>query len=320
MIRRLVCLLLVLLCAISPCLAEEPAVSFPEPDSAVVYPPEEFEFLKRVYAAGEKKIASYESETVSYLIESFNMEGTKCILTRVWVQDPARQFRKANAEWGAGLANVKDLGRKVKGAVLVTNASGYITKGYPDVPANYPGSPSDYYNTTLGSLVITDGEILRELEGVPFCGLALSEEGISMYRGADNSFVLATNPTQTWAFFEVCAMQENGTDLLPEEKDLVTDKDKELVKMKHARTVLARINRNNYVFLHIPYGTAYRGMNLYRINEFFFEHFDAEWVYNLDGGYSSSLYYCNQPQKKNAALTLVVPHTQKVADVLCITE
>ena len=317
--RRMLCLLLVLLCGLAPCLAEG-SLSFVETDSTTVFPPEELEFLKGVYAAGERKIASYDSDTVRYLIESFNMEGTKCILTRVWVQDPARQFRKVNADWGVSLANVKDLGRKIPGAVLVSNASGYVTKGYPDLPENYPGKPSDYYYTTLGSLVITEGKTLRELEGVPFYGLALSEEGISMYRGADNSFVLATNPSQTWAFFEYCAMQENGTDLLPEEKELVTDKQKELVKAKHARTVLARINRNNYVFLHIPYGKSYRGMNLYRINQFFFEHFNAEWVYNLDGGYSSSLYYCNQPQKKNAALTLVVPHTQKVADVLCITE
>ena len=77
--RRMLCLLLVLLCGLAPCLAEDGLV-FVETDSEAVFPPEELEFLKGVYAAGERKIASYESDTVKYLIESFNMEGTKCIL------------------------------------------------------------------------------------------------------------------------------------------------------------------------------------------------------------------------------------------------
>ena len=91
-----------------------------------------------------------------------------------------------------------------------------------------------------------------------------------------------------------------------------------MAKEKHARTVLARINRNNYVLLHVPYGTALRGLSLYRINEFLSGLFQAEWIYNLDGGYSTSLVY--RPQKKNAALFQLVPNVQKVADLLCFTE
>ena len=65
-------------------------------------------------------------------------------------------------------------------------------------------------------------EILRNLEGVPFYGLALSENGIDLYRGADNGMVLASSPRQTWAFLESCAMMrqgKNGSEGLPYAQD-----------------------------------------------------------------------------------------------------
>ena len=303
--RRILCLTLALLCLLCPCLAEDSAAFLSDENAETVYPPAEYTFTQRQYD-------SYVSDSLIFTIESFYLYNAKCILTKIWVQDPARQIRKANAAWGKSLSAPKELAKKIPEAVLVTNASGYVTKGYPDIPESYPGKPSDYYFTTLGSLVITEGKIFRELEGVPFYGLALSESGINMYRGADNELVLATQPRQTWAFFETCAMQENGIDLLPEQGTWP------MASEQHARTVLARVNRNNYLLLHIPYGTELHGMSLYRINEFFFENFETEWVYNLDGGYSTSMLY--KPQKKNATLVRLVPNVQKVADILCFTE
>ena len=41
-------------------------------------------------------------------------------------------------------------------------------------------------------------------------------------------------------------------------------------------------------------------------------------MYNLDGGYSTGLYY--RTDKENARLTMLIKSTQRVADVLCITE
>ncbi len=305
MIRRIVCLLLALLCGAAPCLAEESAPAEPEP---AVFP-------RETYNLGIRNLRVYdrfETDTLAFTIESFTMEGARWVLTEIWVQDPARQIRKINAEWGVDLAAPIDMARQFPEAMLLTNASGYISKTYPDIPESYPGEPSDYYYTTLGSLVITEGEILRKLDGVPFYGLALSEDGISMYRGADIEDVLATQPTQTWAFFEPCAIQENGEEVLPEEGTWP------MAEEKHPRTVLARINRNNYVLLHIPYGTKLRGVSLYRISEFFSEHFTTEWIYNLDGGYSSSLIYRVQKQRTN--IRRVVPNVQKIADMLCFTE
>lgn len=315
--RRFLGLLLALLCCFCTVCAEAesgPGLSGLEvtdldpfsPETEEVFPPEEYEF------SGKRVSAHYESDTVIYTIESFTLDSIPCLLTKIWVRDPERQIRKVNAPWGESLAWPLDLARQLPETVLATNASGYITKQYPDIPESYPGVPEDYFNTTLGSLVITDGEILRNLEGVPFYGLALSKDGIAMYRGADNDMVLATSPLQTWAFFESCAMTEGSEDLLPKEGTWPMAKD------HYPRSVLARVNRNNYLMLHVPNRDDSHGLSLYRISRFFMLHFETEWVYNLDGGFSSALIY--RTQEKNARLKLLAPGRQKVADILCITE
>ena len=317
MIRRFLCFLLALLCCVG-CVRAESA-SGPEssgfavtdldlsvPESVEAYPPETYDF------SGKRISARYESDTVRYTIESFTLDSIPCLLTKIWVRDPERQIRKANAPWGESLANPMDLAKQIPETVLATNASGYITKQYPDIPESYPGEPSDYYFTTLGSLVVTDGEILRKLDGVPFYGLALSADGISLYRGADNAMVLASSPRQTWAFFESCAMMVNGEDLLPEEGDWP------MAKEQHPRVVLARVNRNNYLLLHVPVRQDSHGLSLYRINLFFMRNFETEWVYNLDGGHSTTLIY--RTREKNARLTRIAPNRQPVADILCFTD
>ena len=317
MIRRLLCFLLALVCFPYTAFAE--SVSVPESSGFVVsdldaedpekpadYPPAEYEFT------GKRLCAAYSSDTVIYSIESFTIDNALCLLTKVWVRDPQRQIRKVNAPWGKSLSNPLKLAQQIPETVLATNASGYITKQYPDIPESYPGVPSDYFFTTLGSLVITDGEILRNLEGVPFYGLALSENGIELFRGADNEMVLASSPRQTWAFFESCAMMVNGEDVLPEEGAWP------MAREQHPRTVLARVNRNNYLMLHVPNRQDSHGLSLYQINRFFMRNFETEWVYNLDGGYSTAL-IC-KTQEKNARLTRIAPNRQPAADILCITD
>ena len=311
MIRRLLCFLLAVLCfpaAVSAEAASAAEISGSEVSAVSgepVFPPEEYEFSKRVSAR-------YESDTLIYTIESFTLDSVLCLLTKVWVADPERQIRKVNAPWGESLAAPLDLARQIPETVLATNASGYITRAYPDLPEGYPGVSADYYYTTLGSVVVTDGEVLRNLEGVPFWGLALTADGIRLYRGADNEEVLSANPRQTWAFFEPCAMQVDGEDTLPEEGTWP------MAREQHPRTVLARVNRNNYLMLHVPNREDSWGLSLYRINRFFFSHFETEWVYNLDGGYSTTLIY--KTQEKNARLKRLVPNRQQVADILCFTE
>jgi hypothetical protein len=245
-------------------------------------------------------------------MEKMKMEGEICYLTRIWVKDPANQIRKATSPWKKDVAYPDRIVRQIPETVLAINGSGFVSPLYPWIPEDYPGVSKDYHYTPLGSVAVTDGEVLRNLEGVPFWGLALTADGITLYRGADNAGVLAEKPSQTWAFFENAVMQVNGENLLPEEGT------SPLVQEKHTRTILARINRNNYVLMNvIEYGNS-RGASLYWLNDYFSEHFRAEWVYNLDGGYSSSLIY--RTQEKKPRLIRHVVNRQGIMDILCFTE
>ncbi len=304
--RRFLCFFLVLAVCFCAACAEDGFTGFVEEDVTAECPPAEYTFT------GKRVSAQYASDTAVWTIESFTWDRAFCLLTKLWVKDPARQIRKVNAPWGEDLGWTPDLALQVPGTILAVNASGFITKAYPEIPENWPGESADYYNTTLGSLVVTDGEILRNLEDVPYYGLALTEGGIVLYRGADNGAVLAAEPVQTWAFYENCALQVNGEDLLPEEGTW------SFAKTRAARTVIARVDRNNYLLLTVPYRDDSYGLSLYSINRFFSENFETEWVYNLDGGYSTGLYY--RTDKENARLTMLIKSTQRVADVLCITE
>ncbi len=303
MVRRFLCILLSLFFCLSAASGEGASAATLE--DVTEYPPAEYTFKK-------SRVASYQSDTLIYTIESFTLDSIQCYLTKIWVKDPERQIRKVNAPWGTDLAKPMVLAKSVPEIVLAANASGYITERYPDIPESYPGTPEDYYFTTLGSLVITDGEVLRYLSGIPFYGLALSGNGIDLYRGADPETVLMTDPRQTWAFFEPCAMQAFGVDLLPETDTWP------LADRNHRRTILARVNRNNYLLLHVRRNNNAYGLSLHRLNRFFSRHFVTEWVYNLDGGPSSALMY--KTQKKNARLTLLAENEQRVADIIGFTE
>ena len=117
--------------------------------------------------------AAYSSDTLRYTIVRFNLQGTTCYLSRIWMADPGRQIHKATAVWEESLAYPSDMAATVDGAALAINGSGYVSPIFPWIPENYPGVSEDYHYTPLGSLTITDGVVFRNLEGVPYYGLTL---------------------------------------------------------------------------------------------------------------------------------------------------
>ena len=251
---------------------------------------------------------TYDTPTLKYETEKFTMDGELCYLTRIWVQDPARQIRKVTGEWKKNLRFPKTMGDTVPGAAVVINGSGYVSPEFPEIPDNYPGESRDYFFTPLGSLTVTDSEVFRNLEGVPYYGLALDRDGLQMYAGADNGEVLETHPVQTWSFYTGCTMMRNNEDLLPEEW-IFADRRAE-------RTVIARRDRNNYLILTVT-GEKKRGLSLRRTVAFFQDNFDTEWVYNLDGGPSSALLVRKQGGRK---LEPVAGSKVKDLDIMAFTE
>ena len=253
-------------------------------------------------------VRTYDSPTLKYVMEKFLMEGEICYLTRVWMQDPDRQIRKAASNWEKDLQYPSQLAAKVQGAALAINGSGFVSPQFPEIPDNYPGESRDYYYTPLGSLTITDGEVFRNLDDVPYYGLTLDADGLQMYTGADSGEVLATEPSQTWSFYTGCPMMRDNEDILPKEWDFAD--------RKAQRTIIGREDRNNYLILAVTRERG-KGITLRRAVAFFQDNFRTEWVYNLDGGQSSAL-LCRKQDKKN--LRLLTKKGARVVDVMVFTE
>lgn len=270
---------------------------------------EEASFFDEVEADTVGKIIrTYDSPTLKYTMEKFVMEGEICYLSRIWVQDPAAQIRKATSEWKKNLKYPDRMAATVPGAVLAINGSGFVSPQYPEIPDNYPGESRDYYYTPLGSLTVTDGELFRNLDGVPYYGLALDADGLQMYVNADNETVLATQPSQTWSFYTECPMMIGNEDILPAEWDFAD--------RKANRTIIGRVDRNHYLILSATRERG-KGITLRRAVEFFRENFRTEWVYNLDGGQSSMLMSKLRGNKKMRLLTV---RDARVVDVMVFTE
>lgn len=228
-------------------------------------------------------ICTYESETLRYSLGKFGACGTTCYLAEVWVADPYRQIGKVSAPWKEAIALPLTMVESVPEIALAVNGSGYVSPVYPWIPDNYPGTNADYYYTPLGSLTVTDGEVYRDLEGVPYYGITLEKDGLQMYTGEENSAVLANEPFQTWSFYVQCPLIRDNESIL--------NIGWSFAERSAMRTVIARTDRNNYLILTVSNsGTA--GMTLFEVVDFLLYHYDhIEWAYNLDGGPSSALIY-----------------------------
>ncbi|MBQ9210945.1 MAG: phosphodiester glycosidase family protein [Clostridia bacterium] len=264
-------------------------------------------FPPREYAFDHKAYREYDSETLKYKIETFLVQGVRCYLTKVWVQDPARQIRKATSDWKKNIQLPKNMAAKIPGAALAINGSGYWNPTYRDVPGDYPGEVSDYYYTPWGSLTVTDGEVYRQLD-LPYYGLTLEADGLHMYTGQAPAEVLAANPSQTWSFRNYCPMWQDGQDLLPA--------DWSFAAAKARRTVIGRVDRNNYLLLNVT-NEGRAGLTLHEVNDFFQEYFQVEWLYDLDGGPSSALLARKQGAKK---LNAIMGGAAKDIDIMAFVE
>ena len=270
---------------------------------------EEDAFLDTAEADSVGRIVrTYDSPTLKYQMEKFKMEGEICYLTRIWVQDPARQIRKATSHWKEDVMYPDRIVKQIPETVLAVNGSGFVSPLYPEIPENYPGESKDYYYTPLGSITVKDGEVLRNLEGVSYYGLTLDADGLQMYVDADNEEVLATEPSQTWSFYTGCPMMQDNQDILPEEW--------KFADRTAARTIIGRVDRNEYVILTATKERG-RGISLRRAVTFFQDNFETDWVYNLDGGNSTAL-LCRKTGQKN--LRLALDRGAKIVDIMAFTE
>ena len=223
----------------------------------------------------------YESDTLAYTVERFQIGKTRCYFTSLWMEDPARQIRKVTAKWKKNLRRPSELAKRLDTeAMVVINGSGYVDKRFPAIPDNYPGKSPDYFYTPLGSVTVTDGEVVRVLDGVPYIGLTLEEDGLHMIHGLDPEEVLSRGVIQTWAFFPQCCLIEDGM--------LVLEPEWAFAQEKNMRTILAGMDAHHVCIFTVT-GKTSRGLSLYEAADFLMSEVRPQWAYNLDGGPSHAL-------------------------------
>ena len=254
-------------------------------------------------------VRTYESPSLDFTVERFSYAGTRIYATRIWMQDPARQIEKGTSNWRKNLMFPSDQAKKLpKKAMVAINGSGFISKAYPQIPDDYPGRSADYFNTTYGALAVTDGEVLRNLEGVRFFGVTLEADGLQLYAGASTEEVLANHPIHTWSFYDAS--------VLVLENENRTDRDWLFSNEKEARTALCRMEDGTLLILTVTKKTS-KGMTLVELADFIIDAFHPLWAFNLDGGPSSTLLVRPNP---TGTLKTVYGNTVKTADIMGFCE
>ena len=270
---------------------------------------EEDAFLDTAEADSVGRIVrTYDSPTLKYQMEKFKMEGEICYLTRIWVQDPARQIRKATSHWKEDVMYPDRIVKQIPETVLAVNGSGFVSPLYPEIPENYPGKNSEYFNTPLGSLTVTNGEVFRNLEGVPFYGITLEADGLHMYVGADNEEVLSHQPLQTWSFYDGCVLVREDVNMVDHEWQFANE--------RNIRTIIGRL-ADDTVFVLTVTAKTNEGLTMVQSADWVIEHLHPLWAFNLDGGPSSALLV--RPNR-TGALKTVYGNIVKTVDIMGFCE
>lgn len=277
----------------------------PEPTpSPTPMPPD----LVDTYDVRGTEVASHQSDTMHWRIERVEQEGAICYLTKIYLLDPGTQIRKATANWEKDIRYPVDMAAQVPDATLFINGSGYVSPTFPEIPSNYPGRSPDYYYTPLGSVTVTNGQVFRCLTGVPYYGLSLTRDSLSMHVGDDPDDVLAANPTQTWSFYVECPVIRDHQSIL--------DPNWRFTNTSAMRTIISCIDKNNFILLTVT-RDGRNALTMRQCVDYLQSAFDPLWTYNLDGGPSIALYYRLSPEDD---WVHVAGGTSKDADIMAFAD
>lgn len=233
------------------------------------------------YEVQGELVAQHVSDTLWWQIEQISVEDAGCYLVKVCMADPGRQIGKASSDWRENIMSAGEIAQREPDASLIINGSGYVTRTYSWIPENYPGVSEDYYFTPLGSVTVTDGEVLRCLEGVPYYGLTLNRDGLRLHVNDDPVDVLDEEPSQTWSFYIECPVIEHHQSIL--------DPAWSFTRVKAMRNIICKMDENNYLIMIVTREKG--GLTMQQCVDYLLTAFNPEWAYNLDGGPSAALMY-----------------------------
>ena len=259
------------------------------------------------YETSGTLVAEHQSDTLWWRIERSKLDEVTIYLTKVCMAEPGRQIGKPTADWRENVQDTADLARKATEASLLINASGYVTKRYPEIPENYPGVSEDYYFTPLGSVTVSGGEVFRCLEDVPYYGLTVNTDGLRLHIGEHPLDVLEQQPRETFSFYVECPVIADYESIL--------DPEWVFTYRRAMRNIICKMDGQNYLILTVS-NRKKGGLTMQQCVDYLLERFQPEWAYNLDGGPSTALMYRDEKSK----LHYVWKHSQENADIMTFTD
>ena len=259
------------------------------------------------YETSGTLVAEHQSDTLWWRIERSKLDEVTIYLTKVCMAEPGRQIGKTTADWRENVQDTADLARKATEASLLINASGYVTKRYPEIPENYPGVSEDYYFTPLGSVTVSGGEVFRCLEDVPYYGLTVNTDGLRLHIGEHPLDVLEQQPRETFSFYVECPVIADYESILDPEWIFTT--------RRAMRNIICKMDEQNYLILTVS-NRKKGGLTMQQCVDYLLERFRPEWAYNLDGGPSTALLYRDEKGK----LHYVCKSSQENADIMTFAD
>ena len=259
------------------------------------------------YETSGTLVAEHQSDTLWWRIERSKLDEVTIYLTKVCMAEPGRQIGKTTADWQENVQDTADLARKATEASLLINASGYVTKRYPEIPENYPGVSEDYYFTPLGSVTVSGGEVFRCLEDVPYYGLTVNTDGLRLHIGEHPLDVLEQQPRETFSFYVECPVIADYESILDPEWIFTT--------RRAMRNIICKMDEQNYLILTVL-NRKKGGLTMQQCVDYLLERFQPEWAYNLDGGPSTALMYRDEKGK----LHYVWKNSQENVDIMTFAD
>ena len=222
-------------------------------------------------------VKTYKDETISVSIEKIG----DFYVSKIWVKDSSSQIKKASGNWGKELVTVKNMLNKSQGAIVGCNGSGFYKKGSWEPGSKSPIRKLAWDLTTEGHLVITDGNILRQIEGYKTNALIgiLPSGGFKYYEASNYSDVIGDGVKNTFTFGPMLIYNKDGykqSEGTPRFGDMTS---------KHYRCCLGQIDSNNYIILS---SKAEVSLNQCATMG---KKLDCNMLYNLDGGGSTTLWF-----------------------------
>ena len=230
------------------------------------------------YSEKGSVIKTYSDDTIQVSIEKIST----FYVAKIWIKDSSKQIKKVEAGWGKQLKTVSNMLNSSEGAIIGCNGSGFYKSGSWS-PSQSEIKKTKWDKTTEGYLVLTNGEVRREIAGQKTNALLgiLPSGGFKYYEASPYDEVKNDGVRDTFTFGPMLVY--NGQAY----KQQVGKPRRTDVNNPKYLTAVGQIDSNNYVIIAAKSKSTLNNAGKLGIK------LDCKMLFNLDGGGSSTMWFRN---------------------------